>query len=84
METIINAVEPFFARYKWRFNKSSNTICFKNKNPYDEFIIKMIPQTHEICVIVPVDSVPYKQTFKKLATAIDYITMHLEYYQGKN
>jgi hypothetical protein len=85
METLLNLVDPFFTRYEWRLQKnaSAGNICYKNKNPYDEFVIALLPRTHEISVIVPVDSVPYKQTFQTMATAVDYIQMHLNYYHKR-
>ena len=84
METILNVINPFFAIYEWQLqNSNSGKICYKNKTPYDEFVIAMLPQTREISVIVPVDSVPYKQTFQTVATVVDYIKMHLDYYQQR-
>ena len=84
METLLNVIDPFFASYNWnRFQTNNNAVCYKNQNPYDEFVIKMVPRSHEISVSVPVDSVLYKQTFQTVSTAIEYITMHLDYYQRK-
>ncbi len=86
MDTLLTTINPFFARYEWNLQQNesaANQICYKKTNPYDEFVIAMLPQTREISVIVPIDSVPYKQKFQNMATVVEYINMHLDYYQQR-
>ena len=94
METLLNTLSPIFEQYDFHSHSNSNSnnkICYKNASasPYDEFIVEMFPKTNEIVTIVPVSniplgSVPYKKTFIDMNTAIDYMKMHLGYYQASN
>ena len=85
METLLNTLSPIFEQYDFHSNSNSNNkICYKSASPYDEFIVEMFPKTNEIVTIVPVGSVPYKKTFIDMNTAIDYMKMHLGYYQAPN
>ena len=90
METLLNTLSPIFKQYDFHSNSHSHSskICYKNASasasPYDEFIVEMFPKTNEIVTIVPVGSVPYKKTFIDMNTAVDYMKMHLGYYQASN
>ena len=95
METLLNTLSPIFKQYDFHSNSNSNShsskICYKSANasPYDEFIVEMFPKTNEIVTIVPVRNIPlgsvqYKKTFIDMNTAIDYLKMHLGYYQASN
>jgi hypothetical protein len=96
METLLNTLSPIFKQYDFHSNSNSHShshskICYKSANasPYDEFIVEMFPKTNEIVTIVPVRNIPlgsvqYKKTFIDMNTAIDYLKMHLGYYQASN
>jgi len=78
METIFNVINPFFSQ-KWKFCKQAeNTICYRNKT--DEFVVTMLPKTGGIEITIPLKEVVYKNTFYNLNTAIEYMKMHLNYY----
>ena len=81
LETIINVINPFFAAKQWQINEKPNTIFYSNKK--DEFVITVLPNTGGIEVIVPLNEVRYKNTFYAVNTVIDYVKMHLNYYQDR-
>ena len=81
METIFKAINPFFDENKWQSYKKANTLSYQNQT--DEFIVSVLPQTAEIEITVPLHEVRYKNKFTVVATAIDYLKMHLNYYQAK-
>ena len=87
METLVNTISPIFKKYKFHstISNSHNKICYKNErtNPYDEFIVEILPKTNEIITIVPIGDIPYKKTFVNMNTAIEYIKMHLDYYEKR-
>ena len=81
METLT----PLFHQHDWHFSSKSsnnNKFCYKKTNPYDEFSIEILPTSNQIITIVPVNDVHYKKTFINMTTAIEYIKMHLNYYQS--
>ena len=81
METIFKAINPFFDENKWQSCKKANTVSYHNQN--DEFIVTVLPHTAEIEITVPLDEVRYKNKFTVIPTAIEYLKMHLNYYQAK-
>ena len=81
METIFKAINPFFDENKWQSYKKANTLSYQNQT--DEFIVSVLPQTAEIEITVPLHEVRYKKKFTVIPTAIDYLKMHLNYYQAK-
>ena len=93
METLVNTISPIFKKYNFHstisisnsISNNHNKICYKNEgtNPYDEFIVEILPKTNEIITIVPVGDIPYKKTFVNMNTAIEYIKMHLDYYEKR-
>jgi hypothetical protein len=85
MEILLNTLTPLFEECNWYISKSShdnNKICYKSSNPYDEFIIEMITKSNEFITIVPIDNIPYKKIFINMNTLIDYMKMHLMYYEN--
>ena len=93
METLLNTISPIFKEYNFHStnsnsNSNSNSkICYKSTNPFDEFIVELFPKTNEIITIVPIrsnsfGSIPYKKTFvNDISEVINYMKMHLDYYQ---
>jgi len=81
METIFNVIHPFFVENKWQSCKKANTVSYRNKT--DEFIVTVLPKTAEIEITIPLHEVVYKNKFNTIPTAIDYLKMHLNYYQAK-
>jgi hypothetical protein len=78
MESLLNVIEPMFAANQWQMYKKENTICYRHKQ--DEFKIALLPQTAEYEITVPLQDVLYKNKFYNLSTAVDYMQMHLNYY----
>jgi hypothetical protein len=81
METIFNVINPFFAGNQWQLNRNINTMFYRNKT--DEFVITLLPSTGGIEVTVPLNKVCYKNTFYTLNTVVDYVKMHVNYYQTR-
>lgn len=80
METILNVIHPLFIEKQWRGFKTDNSVSYWNHA--DEFIIKLLPQTAEIEITIPLSEVRYKNKFNTIPAAIDYLKMHLNYYQA--
>ena len=81
MESLLNVIEPIFAANHWQMYKKENTVCYRHKQ--DEFKIALLPQTAEYEITIPLHEVLYKNKFYNLATAVDYMKMHLNYYDSK-
>jgi hypothetical protein len=78
METIFNVINPFFSQ-KWKlYKQAENTLCYRNQA--DEFVVTMFPTTGGIEIKIPLKEVVYKNTFYNINTAIEYMKMHLNYY----
>jgi hypothetical protein len=88
METIFNIIHPFFdktqtqtqTQTRWQCQKKENTLLYKCIHKCDEFIITVLPKTAEIEITVPLHQVQYKNKFTNVESAIDYVKMHLNYY----
>jgi hypothetical protein len=78
MESLLTVIDPIFAANQWQMYKKENTVCYRNKQ--DEFKIALLPKTAEYEITVPLGEVVYKNKFYKLDTAVDYMKMHLNYY----
>jgi hypothetical protein len=78
METILTIINPFFVSNQWQLQQKDNTLCYQYNK--DEFVITLLPKTNEIEITIPLNEVRYKNKFKGVTTAIDYIKMHLDYY----
>ena len=81
MESLITVIDPIFDANQWQMYKSENAIYFRNQN--DEFKIAMLPKTAEYEITIPLQEVLYKNKFYQLDTVVDYMKMHLNYYQAK-
>ena len=81
METLINVIHPFFTATKWHCVKKENTVRYMHTDRiYDEFIISLLPRTAEIEVSVPIADALYKKKFNTKHNVVEYVKMHLDYY----
>ena len=84
IETLFTNINLFFNNKKWACAKTTNKLCFSNKHiPYDEYVIEA-PSNDEITVSIPVNSVAYKKTFYNINEIVNYLQMHIDFYNEKN
>jgi len=81
--SLLNKLQPLFNTTKWHLSQTSaNKVCYNNfQNPLDEYIIET-PSTHEIQVSIPINQVAYRNTFFNMNEVINYVKMHLAYYDS--
>ena len=92
VDMIFNNIQCIFNNNNWKTIQTNNKICFNSTTiPYDEYVIEN-PSTSEITVSIPLNDVSYKKTFSlkynntnndTINAIINYIKMHLEYYENK-